>query len=122
MRRMNFIVLLLLAAYALAAQGGDPVQRRYDVDQEHAQWIDSVMRSIATIKTGATRKDLLGVFAEEGGLSTRTRRTFVYKHCPYIKVDVKFVAVGNENDGSTEKPEDKVSTISRPYLAYSIMD
>jgi hypothetical protein len=37
-----------------------------------------------------TRSDLLKVFATEGGLSWSTQRTYVYRQCPYIKVDVKF--------------------------------
>jgi hypothetical protein len=72
-----------------------------------------------------TRKDLFSVFSEEGGLSTRTQRRYVYKHCPYVKVDVEFSAVNDvdENqDGLTEKPEDRIVKISRPYLEYSIMD
>jgi len=99
-----------------------PAQRGSEIDLEHTKWIDSVMRSILTVKPGATRKDLLRVFTEEGGLSTRTHRAYAYKHCPYIKVDVEFAPVGNEDNGFTEMPEDKISTISRPYLEYRIAD
>jgi hypothetical protein len=124
MRKISSIVLLLLAtAIVSSAQKNiNPEQRRSEVDLEHTKWIDSVMSSILTIKPGATRKDLLRVFTEEGGLSTRTHRTYVYKRCPYIKVDVRFAPVGDEDNGFTEMPEDKVITISRPYLQYSGMD
>jgi hypothetical protein len=66
------------------------------------------------------RKDLLKVFGEEGGLSTRTHRTYVYKECPYVKVDAVFSVVGEP--GLTESGEDRLISISRPYLAYSVMD
>jgi hypothetical protein len=46
------------------------------------------------IKVGMTRADLLKVFTTEGGLSTSLNRTFVYRDCSYIKVDVEFEAVG----------------------------
>jgi hypothetical protein len=98
-----------------------PAQRGSEIDLEHTKWVDSVMRSILAVKPGTTRRRLLEVFMEEGGLSTRTQRTYVYRHCPYIKVDVQFAAVGNE-DGSAEMPGDKIVTISRPYLDYSTMD
>jgi hypothetical protein len=66
------------------------------IDQVHAKWIDHVMRSISTIKPGMTRKDLYDVFREEGGISFRTQKTYVHKHCPYIKVDVDFDPVENQ--------------------------
>jgi hypothetical protein len=59
---------------------------------------------------------------KKAGLSNRTHRTFVYKDCPYIKVDVEFVSVGRKDDRITEMPADKISKISHPYLEYSVMD
>jgi hypothetical protein len=100
-------------------------QSRTLINQEHTQWIDQVMRSIATIKPGMTRKDLVRVFKQEGGLSTRTRKKYVYKHCPYIKVDVEFSPASDmdaNQDAATEKPEDRIVRISRPYFEYSITD
>lgn len=115
--------MLLGTAIVSVAQGRMLAgQRSSEIDLEHTKWIDSVIRSILTIKPGATRKDLLGVFTEEGGLSTRTQRTYVYKRCPYIKVDVRFAPIGNEDDGVAKMPEDKIVAISRPYLDYAVVD
>ena len=124
MSKRGLVVLLLFAASVVLGQEGiGPVQRCFETDQEHTQWIDTVMRSILTIKPGMTRKDLFKVFKEEGGLSWRTQRKYVYKECPYIKVDVEFTPVGNEdNPRAEEMPEDKITSISRPYLEYSITD
>lgn len=89
------------------------------ISRQETLWIDKVLREISTIRAGMSRKDLLKVFREEGGLSTRTQRTYVFRECPYIKVDAVFSAVGG---GLSESDEDKLISISRPYLAYSIMD
>ena len=62
-----------------------------------------------------TRSDLLRVFTTEGGLSSRTHRTFVLKECRTIKVDVEF-------SGSGDEAEDKITQISRPYLGYGVYD
>jgi hypothetical protein len=122
MRKIGPILLLLLATCVVPAQESiRPAQRGSEIDLEHTKWIDSVMRSILTIKPGATRRRLLRAFMEEGGMSTRTQRTYVYRQCPYIKVDVQFAAVG-DNDGSREMLEDKIVMISRPYLDYSVAD
>jgi hypothetical protein len=123
MKRIPSIVLLILtASMVLGQESIKPPLRGPDIDEEHAKWIDSVITSILTIKPGATRKDLLRVFKEEGGISSRTRRKYVYKECPYIKVDVEFAPVGNEDKRIAEMPEDKVTAISRPYLEYGITD
>jgi hypothetical protein len=91
--------------------------------EERAKWVAKVLRQIQGIQPGMRREDVLKVFTTEGGLSTRRQRTFVYPECPYIKVDVRFKAVSpDEKDGLNEDPKDIIESISRPYLAWSIMD
>jgi hypothetical protein len=91
-------------------------------DSEHAEWLAKAMREMATIKPGMTRADLLRVFEEEGGLSTRTQRRYVYRGSKYIKVDVTFEPVGEVDDKAGESRKDKVTTISRPFLDWEILD
>ena len=122
MRKISPLLLLLLATAIVPAQKGISGRHSSEIDVEHTEWIDSVMRSILVVKPGATRKGLLKLFTTEGGLSSRTQRTYVYKRCPYIKVDVRFAPVGNEDDGFAEMPQDKVIALSRPYLEYGVTD
>jgi hypothetical protein len=103
--------------YEVVTLEGEP-----PLDVEHAQWVASVLRWTYDIKPGMTRKELLRVYTVEGGLSTRTHRTYVLKGCPGIKVDVEFLPVGNVQNGLTEGPNDKIQEISKPYLDYSHMD
>jgi hypothetical protein len=91
------------------------------VTDEHTEWIAKSLKEIETVKVGMTRGDLLKVFSEEGGLSTRTWRRYVYRECPYIKVDVEFQPVG-EPAKPTQNPQDKIIKISRPFLEWSILD
>ena len=65
-----------------------------------------------------TRSDLLKVFTTEGGLSQSSQRTYVYRECPYIKMDVKCAA----SSKSEELPSDKILEVSRPYLAWTVGD
>jgi hypothetical protein len=69
-----------------------------------------------TIKPGMTRAELLKVFTTEAGLSTRTHRTYVYRECPYIKVDVEFASLQNPGDEFAESAEDTIVKLSHPYL------
>ena len=58
---------------------------------------------------------------EEGGISTRTRRRYVYRKCGYVKVDVEFAPAGDK-DNNAERPYDRITKISKPYLELTIMD
>jgi hypothetical protein len=89
---------------------GEPV-----IDWERTEWLGNVLAWIANIKPGMTRSDLLRVFTMEGGLSTRTHRTYVLRQCPIIKVDVEFAISGRD-------AEDKITQISKPYLESSHAD
>ena len=85
---MRQVVLgcLVVLGWVACALSGEPAAR--DTATSHDQWVAKVLKQIETVKVGMTRQDLLKVFTTEGGLSTRSWRTFVHKECGYIKVDV----------------------------------
>jgi hypothetical protein len=92
-------------------------------DQQQTAWIAKILRQIQTIQPGMTRKELTTIVTTEGGLFTRLRQRYVSRSCPYIKVDITFKAANGDNDPrQDENPEDKVETVSRPYLDWSIAD
>jgi hypothetical protein len=112
---------LALAAHTLpraSAQEDEAVRERL----ARNAWVLKSLREMEAVKVGMTRADLLKVFAEEGGLSTRRQRTYVYKECLYFKVDVKFGPVGDPAGPFRESPDDKIVEISRPYIDYSVLD
>jgi hypothetical protein len=121
MRKLTWAALLLMftVACVLAQEVAIDAGPELRVDQEHTQWIQHVMRSISTIKPGMTRKDLGRVLAEDGGLSFRSQGRYLYRHCPFIKVDVQFSPVDEEINQS---PDDKIVKVSRPYLEYAFKD
>jgi hypothetical protein len=86
MRRLaRFLLLWILCVCAVA-----PSQTQWDPfqsDQEHTEWIAAPLSEMRRIKVGMTRSDLMTVFRTEGGLSTTSHRTYVYRQCSYIKVD-----------------------------------
>jgi hypothetical protein len=95
---------------------------------DHVEWVAKVMEKMKHLKVGDTRKNLLRVFTTEGGLSTALEQTYVSQDCPFFKVDVKFRAIGRperDSDGretSVESDDDIIIRLSRPYLAYSVLD
>jgi len=110
-----------------------PVRSQTEPDQEdsnarHVQWVAESLKLMQSVKLGMTRADLLRVFTTEGGLSTGLQRTYVYRECPYFKVDVEFEAVGRpprDVEGRVtlvESEADTIKTISKPYLQFSVLD
>ncbi len=118
MGRMAVIVISSILAVSAVAQSGGPRGYGSEFDREHTEWIADALHSMKAVKVGMTRADLEKVFTTEGGFSGPSWRTYVYRKCPYIKVDVKFAAASRVK----ELPTDKVVEISRPYLEWAIMD
>jgi hypothetical protein len=94
-----------------------PTQTRYGSEQ--ARWI---LPELQSIKVGMTRGELLKVFMEEGGISSRTRHRYVYRKCGYVKVDVEFAPVSDNDNTPRDRPDDRITKISRPYLQFVIID
>ena len=117
MTRLVEITVMCVLVFSASAHFGYG-QRGSEIDQAHTKWIANALQVMQAVKVGMTRSDLLKVFTTEGGLSTTSQQTYVYRQCPYIKVDVRFAASSDEK----ELPTDKIVEISRPYLAWSVFD
>jgi hypothetical protein len=81
MNRIVGVILIGLATLTGSGQTATPAPS--PIDREQTKWIDNALRSMQRIGVGATRSDLSEVFTTEGGLSTTSQRTYVYRHCPY---------------------------------------
>ena len=113
-----FIVVTLLTLGFVLRSSGQPLKQ----DANHVQWVESALEDMESIKVGMTRRELLRVFTTEGGLSTPSKRRYVYKHCPLFKVDVDFQTRTSETGRAVESPDDLITTISKPYLERMIVD
>ncbi|PQV65361.1 hypothetical protein B1R32_101101 [Abditibacterium utsteinense] len=82
---------------------------------QQTEWIVKSLQEMETIKVGMNRAQLAKVFTTEGGLSTRTWRRYVYRECPYIKVNVEFKP-------DSKGRSDVITKIPQPFLEWSIMD
>jgi hypothetical protein len=127
----QLFVLVLLSIVTLSASSSVPPTRLASQEpcaQDQAAWVAHTLEKMETIKPGMTRQDLLKVFSEEGGISTRLHRTFVSRDCPYFKIDVEFNAVARPDLGnagfvtSVEDNRDVIVRVSKPYLQLTIAD
>lgn len=95
---------------------------RSGFDRGLTKQISDILLECQGIRKGTTRLELSNVFTTEGGLSTARKRTYVHRHCPYIKVDVEFEPSRPGQGVVDEQPTDVIARVSRPYLQFSIMD
>ena len=127
--RARFIFGVLVICVGIGGSlAGAPGAQQTATREGHLAWVAEALERMETIEPGMTRKELLLVFTVEGGLSTPLHRTFVSRDCPFFKVDVEFEAVGRPSRGAdgrvtmVEGDSDRIVTISRPYLQFSILD
>lgn len=126
MRKLASTFAIILCALALSVSAQSVQNSRKS--EENTKWISDSLREMKTIEVGKTRADLLKVFTTEGGISTVFSRTYVYRKCPYIKVDVEFENVGKPTRNAEgrviieESDKDTIKTISKPYLEWSVID
>ncbi len=84
---------------------------------DHCAWVQEALTHIESIQVGMPRAELERLFTTEGGIYSRSQRTYVYRNCPHIKVDVEFSS-SDQNQISA----DRITKISRPYIARTIAD
>jgi hypothetical protein len=110
----------VLFAICGSAQG-QQINQRSQVDATLTHDVEVVIKIADSLHTGMTRADILKDFRTEGGISSRRSNHYVYKRCPYIKIDVTFLLAPGESL-TKEAATDKIATVSRPYLEFSIAD
>jgi hypothetical protein len=120
MRKKTFISVILLCAFPFIVSA-QSVQDSRKLE-EYNKWIIESIQEMKTIEVGQSRADLLKVFTYESGMSIGLNRRFVYRKCPFIKVDVQFEAFGRTRRDAEGRERlvaddrDKIISISKPYL------
>jgi hypothetical protein len=114
MKCAGFVLLtVLLLRGGAVTQVGSQTTR-------NVQWVGDSLKKMQTITPGMTREDLQKVFAPDGGIASRNERTYIYRECPYFKVNVEFEPVPGGLANDTRK--DKITKISKPYLEWPTSD
>jgi hypothetical protein len=112
----SFFICLVITGAAIFVKTSNAQAKTSD-----CACVADALKDAQKLKAGSTRKEALENFMEEGGISTVTTRSYVYRKCPYIKIALTFDAV-DKSKSPRENSEDKIATISRPYLEYGIID
>lgn len=90
-------------------------------DQKGCGVVVRAIEAARTLKSGMSRSDVEKGFLRDGGVQFREKTTYVYRDCDYIKIDVEFATQSDTPKGQLH-PNDRIVSVSRPYLAYPTMD
>jgi hypothetical protein len=121
---MKRIFFFLLVVFLMPVHAGDTnsaldgLTSWKEEDVPFTKKVQAALLEIQTIKPGQTRKGFLKLFGMVGGLSQREGQTYVYRKCPMIAVDVRFEKVGDVGNEDDYSGNDKIVSISNPYLAF----
>jgi hypothetical protein len=103
----------------LARSGWPPIERAC-TEAQHREWLRACEADAKAI-VGRSRRELLAVFAEEGGFSALDERDYFHRRCTALKVHVTFRLVSDSHAGH-ESPEDVVLQAA-PYIdPYFVFD
>jgi hypothetical protein len=116
MKNLTYVLLVVFVLGFLAV----PSHAGTTVNKDLTRQIADILTECQKIKLGMTRAELSKTFTTEGGLSTAKHRTYVYRGCPYIKVDVDFSP--SVPILEMPSPTDTIVKISKPYLDWSVAD
>jgi hypothetical protein len=111
----------LVFSFLCGSAPGQQVNQPSQIDASLTSKIDAVIKTADALRPGMTRADVLKNFETEGGISFRTWNHYVFKRCPYIKIDVTFVVAPGAAQAE-EAATDTIATVSKPYLQFSITD
>ena len=124
MRAMTLVMVLLFCASSLLAQETtQAAPQQTEQEREHNACISKAILSAQAIRPGMQRSVLDASFTTEGGISSARSKVYVWRECPYIKIHVELAPVSpNDNGRVEENARDVITSVSQPYLQFSIMD
>jgi hypothetical protein len=88
----------------------------------YKKWLQDRILEIQSITPGTTRKKVNQILLQNGGIFIPSAITYSHKECDSLKVRIEFELVLNEREGFPLNEDDKVKSVSMPYLGFFIAD
>lgn len=117
MRRLVAVAILLCAA---TLTGAGP-RTQSETQSNCCTMVREALKAAGDIRAGMSRHEVESHFRLDGGAHVRDDARYVYRDCAYIIVDIHF-KLAAPVDSPKESPDDVVTKVSKPYLAYPTID
>ena len=116
------IAIAALCGVAAIPNAADPPDKR--TQQERLEWVRKSMTDLTSIKPDMTRAQVDKLLPMDGGLQDYVTVRYIHPDCPFFKIDVAFNVNRNHEDQGriVPAPDDKVVTVSKPYIELPFSD
>jgi hypothetical protein len=121
-RATTYKLIFLITSSLMFFPTAGAIQNKQTPDRNCCAKVLQALDAVNNLKKGMTRAEVEKVFRLEGGLFSRNQSFYVYRDCPYIKVQVTFDLDPEYKDFVTGSPKDIVQSVSKPYLEYPVTD
>jgi len=118
---MKTRIALLTVIFGLMGWSSARPGMKSDNQSECCQMVQEALGKSREIKPGATRREVEKNWTIDGGVHIRDEARYNYSKCEYIKVDIDFKRVA-PTDQIEDSPDDLVTKVSKPFLAYPAAD
>jgi len=88
----------------------------------YKKWLKDLVSEIQSITPGTTRRKVNQILLQNGGLFIPSAITYSHKECDVLKVRIEFELVSDGNKGFPLNEDDKVISVSMPYLGFFTTD
>jgi len=121
---LGIIILIFIISSIIVGSYAATKSNKRKLNEERIAWVKKCLQDFNALKPGITRGEIEKKFRMDGGLiASPYSARFTHPSCPYFKIDVRFVSKRNadKEDLGFEK-EDKVDSISKPYIERPFLD
>jgi hypothetical protein len=116
------IFALVLSALALLSSAKQSGGQQSNPQDQAENLIKEAISIAGNLKEGSIRSEVERDFVLDGGIQSRGASRYMFKKCRFIKIDVTFSKDENSGTWIDGSPNDKVISVSKPYLEYPVMD
>jgi len=115
-RRVNLWSVVLAACFTvLFVAAGEPEK------ENECALVSGALKAVQELAPGSSRALLEQKFEVDGGMQFPGNSRYLFRQCPYVKIDVEFQGDGIK-DRAALLPTDKIVRVSKPYLEYPSSD
>jgi hypothetical protein len=88
----------------------------------YKKWLEDRISEIQSINVGSTRKQVNQILLQNGEIFTPSAAIYSHKDCQALKVRIEFEPVSDKPKSLAINENDKVKSVSTPYLGFFIID
>jgi predicted membrane-bound spermidine synthase len=118
---MKTAMAVFAGVFTWVALLGAPARQETASGPSSCAVVQQALSDYQHIKAGATRREVEKYFVLDGGLQFRSKTTYAYPKCNYIKLEIEF-SPAPSGAPVLLSPDDTVTKVSKLFVGYPAKD